>query len=1007
MADNNQSFDIFISYARKDNLDGSITRFINTLSKRYEETFPTSKLTIFFDKENIHTGDDWNHRLKSALKTSKVMLAFLSENYIASEWCQKEWYLWCDLERSRGLLENLLNPIYYSSIFKIEESTTKIDTSNIPSFPLLNSKESDEESNLDDFFSRQHIDLRDWEGTGKKRYVKKATYKIIDNFLHILHSQILKVLNTELGETDFIKNNKNFCGRLAEIKTIKAHFAEEKGIIPIIHGLAGEGKTALAIAYAHAYAYNYTGGRYLVSCGGMQSLMQCFCKLGEDLGFVFSQENTESANFKQVWDFLINRPGASSLVILDNIDNQELLSMQSLNSISKSTDKVHILITTPCRCDALTDTIKTISLQNLSQRDALLLMSTFRPYKNEEIQYVRKIINSLGGHALSLNLLGAFLKLHERITYAILANKLEKISGIDILNQTTEISSAIDYKYFTQIEQLVLPTIESFSKEENTALELISLLAPDTIPSIWIEETLFELYPSLNDSILLTSPTEKILRKLVAYNLIQEKDSHDFNLDEDLFSQKSIVYYQSHSLVRGVIQKTIQKNSSSEELYSALFSVVTKAVENQMAGYPTWPLSALLSLLSHFETWLKEMTNPEIVLPLAEKLISKAIRGSGNTMDSISLVNKLLCIIEKLPQNLENKLTKAQYYTCRGQIYSDLANKDLALLDFQYALTLFEESANEEINTSFKVQHIHLLDYLGELKRETGNFDEAISLHKKALELLESEISKDKNSLEINSEKSYTLEHLGKAYQLNKEQDKAKTCFEEAFNHRKNISSLDTTENHLYKRNLALSYENLGNISFYEDSQNTFENFKMCKEIRKNLYLKDPTNIIIKRDLAVIYSRLGDYFIYKQQPSDALDSFEKSLVLREEILNNDKENLLLINDLTKCLIKKGSALEALEDFEKANNYYTVAYNEREKLYLSSPGSLEYLRGYIFILYTYAQYYKKINNEEKELTFLHLLVKNIHEITNRSSVNSQEKDLWRKELESLENRVCFK
>jgi hypothetical protein len=78
-------FDFFVSYARKDNENGWITAFVKKLLEEHRTFSGGRDLKPFFDHESIRSFDDWEHRIYEALSNSRMFLAFLSPNYLASE----------------------------------------------------------------------------------------------------------------------------------------------------------------------------------------------------------------------------------------------------------------------------------------------------------------------------------------------------------------------------------------------------------------------------------------------------------------------------------------------------------------------------------------------------------------------------------------------------------------------------------------------------------------------------------------------------------------------------------------------------------------------------------------------------------------------------------------------------------------------------------------------------------------------------------------------------------
>jgi TIR domain len=72
-------YDVFVSYARADVGDGWVAALIEAIQAEHAKFAPTP-LAVFFDREEIRTMDDWEHRIYRGLRHAKVMLAILSPN---------------------------------------------------------------------------------------------------------------------------------------------------------------------------------------------------------------------------------------------------------------------------------------------------------------------------------------------------------------------------------------------------------------------------------------------------------------------------------------------------------------------------------------------------------------------------------------------------------------------------------------------------------------------------------------------------------------------------------------------------------------------------------------------------------------------------------------------------------------------------------------------------------------------------------------------------------------
>src|SRR5437870_3703894 len=130
------SYDIFISYARLDNtparigVPGWISAFHSELARMHRENGRPGD-TIFFDTDKIRNGEDWELRIKSGLRDSCLMLAFVSPNYFASEWCRKEWEFYVQHESARAVGRDGIHPIYFVEVPDLTASSAAVPTSSI------------------------------------------------------------------------------------------------------------------------------------------------------------------------------------------------------------------------------------------------------------------------------------------------------------------------------------------------------------------------------------------------------------------------------------------------------------------------------------------------------------------------------------------------------------------------------------------------------------------------------------------------------------------------------------------------------------------------------------------------------------------------------------------------------------------------------------------------------------------------------------------------------------
>jgi TIR domain len=104
MANDNQNspFDIFVSYAHRDNHDGWVEAFVAEIQKEHLR-FSPKPLRVFLDLESIRTMDDWEHRILGGLRASKLMLAMLTPCFFESPYCRKEWEIYVEHEVDKAM----------------------------------------------------------------------------------------------------------------------------------------------------------------------------------------------------------------------------------------------------------------------------------------------------------------------------------------------------------------------------------------------------------------------------------------------------------------------------------------------------------------------------------------------------------------------------------------------------------------------------------------------------------------------------------------------------------------------------------------------------------------------------------------------------------------------------------------------------------------------------------------------------------------------------------------
>ena len=84
-------FDVFFSYKRDPESDEWHAAVVRQLEFWLRKEINVPKARIFFDTQNIETGEQWKDTILESLKASKCLVGVWSPDYFHSRWCTSEW----------------------------------------------------------------------------------------------------------------------------------------------------------------------------------------------------------------------------------------------------------------------------------------------------------------------------------------------------------------------------------------------------------------------------------------------------------------------------------------------------------------------------------------------------------------------------------------------------------------------------------------------------------------------------------------------------------------------------------------------------------------------------------------------------------------------------------------------------------------------------------------------------------------------------------------------------
>jgi hypothetical protein len=243
-------YDLFISYAHADNDDGTITALVEEI-KDHQRRIDGVPMRIFFDTERIRDMDDWEMRILTALRESRVMIAMLSPAYFNSEYCEKEWRWFVDHETERAMSMEAIAPVYTITVSDFEPKPEDIPR--------------DWPRNLK---RRQYLDARPWWNEGADAFARVEIRERLEELDRRCYEKVQDARHLEGSRSTIPPHNPHFVGRSEQIRKSNEAFTLPGPSLVALHGLGGMGKSVLAHEYAHVYASRYPARALPAARGG-------------------------------------------------------------------------------------------------------------------------------------------------------------------------------------------------------------------------------------------------------------------------------------------------------------------------------------------------------------------------------------------------------------------------------------------------------------------------------------------------------------------------------------------------------------------------------------------------------------------------------------------------------------------------------------------------------------------------------------------------------------------
>jgi tetratricopeptide (TPR) repeat protein len=580
-------YDLFISYSRRDNTDGRVSKLIERIKADFR-SFANRSLEAWVDVDQIRVMHDWQRELQQKVRDATLLVTVISPNYLNSKYCESEFNHYLEHEASRGLPDGGVVPIYFVEV------------------PGWNDADYDERAAewICLLRRRQAIDLRRWNGSGEPLpqhpEVEEGIAELAKRIRPLLEHAA--VVNRSLGNID--RHNPHFVGRVEDLSRLhQTLLAGRTGVLAAIHGIGGMGKTALAVEYAHAFAGEYGGGRWQVRCEGRDDLRLALASLAPPLHVEFNEAERLDLNlqFERIIAELRKLADANAphrcLLVLDNVDQPALLEPAQTKHLP-SGYWLHLIVTTQLGKADLhwqQRELAFLPVDELPEAEAVQVIEGYQQNgqfkNNDEREAAVEIVRLLGGLTLAVETAAIFLSKFEDVTCRAFLERLrgEGLEGLEAAAGQANVEVQHGERRLTAT---LRPMLERLTEAERLALKFAALLPADNIALPWIKTLVAEDYPEIGQEASPGYPDawQNIVRRLMSLRLLLSAPVQD--------QSGKLLVARMHRLLQEVmkVESGADKAGLEDELISLAKDRCSFLEEGWLAWANRWEIEPLRAL---------------------------------------------------------------------------------------------------------------------------------------------------------------------------------------------------------------------------------------------------------------------------------------------------------------------------------------------------------------------------------------------------------------------------
>ena len=909
-----RAYSVFVSYARRDDAWGWVTRLIEALLAEIRQVF-NDDFEVLSSHNDQQSQEEWRTQLARTIRDADVLVMCVSKPYFESDFC-----LW-EFQEYESKPTDPDGPAVLVPV--LLEDTSRDD-------------QPDEEHRHwhDRIHLLQGIDMRDVftrDAAETLEGLKDRVRALADDLYW--QRQNRRHWDTSIGNLK--RGTSRFVGRRQALIQLSEALASPSstGAAVVVQGLGGTGKTELVRHYGHLHREFYAAGIWQIPSEGAKEMLPLLARLAPELpDFRVPEEARNDLELVGCYVLAELRGctvnGKHVLLVLDDVSDPALLTNKQLSVLPEDSD-LHVVITTRLGPEDFSGSprLKQIHLHTLSIGESVSLLQALQTdrdgehtsdFRSEDDRAAaRELAELLDGFTLAVEQAGVYLFTHPEITVRDYLTYLHSQN----LTVADDMLTDAEKSLIAHSEKLTSVTLDqSLTDLENTlpgalqVLQLAAAMPPDTIPWPWLEELTQTITP---DAFTPTPQFPKgrwvrIRRTLEGRDLITK-------------GRYPGITGRLHRLIADHLKKR-------EEAESALVDdfVIQRAEEigvNSTKTPKPWEVDALMDTLPHIL-----QRNPESLEKVSGFIRKVAPEYLTDTRITTMLQNLIKEFIK--PKTRASCLA----HLLLADLLQDIEPEN-AFKNYQKALRIINKIAKNKFDNPRSKSGLAIsFDRVAEIlryinpSRALEAYEESLTIRRDLVKAQPGSIQTQRNLTTTLDNVANTLRDINPSHALN--------LYQESLTINRHLTEIQPGSLHA-KQNLAISLNNVAEILNNSDPERALNLYQESLAINRHLTETQPGSIQTQRNLATSLNNVAD-ILHGVNPSYALRLYEESLTIRHNLATRLSGDFRTRRDLAIALSNVAGMLKN-SDPTQALTLYKESLDISQELTTQLPGDFQVRR----------------------------------------------------------------